>query len=157
MNRAHRINRYLLVLPLLAGLLPGIYQAGRLGLSDIHFSRAELELSFWGRQDYRPQQPRISAANENINAALAAWPENPDYLEVRAHLLMWQAYWEKQPALAARFSHEALALKIRALERRPARRQDWIELAGDKARLGQNDATWKMALEKSGNLDRVDR
>ncbi|MCZ6828287.1 MAG: hypothetical protein O7F73_01620, partial [Gammaproteobacteria bacterium] len=122
---------------------------------DIHFTSASTELSFWARQDYRPQQSRVSVVEQNINAALAGWPHNPDYLDAKARFLTWQAYWEEQGTLARTLSQQALELKLGALERRPARRQSWVELAGDKARLGQNDASWNLALEKINTLKNV--
>ena len=139
-------------LPLLASLLLCLFYAIGIGLSDIHYSRANTELSFWARQDYQPQQFRVSMVDQNITAALVHWPGNPDYLEAKARLLMWQAYWQEQQALAENLSQEALLVKLNALERRPARRQSWVELAGDKARLGQNDAQWNLAVEKISRL-----
>ena len=146
-----------IALPLLASLLLCIFYAIEIGLSDIHFAKANTELSFWGRQDYRPQQSRVSTAWQNITAALAGWPGNPDYLDAKARLLMWQAYWEEQQALAENLSQQALEIKLNALARRPARRQSWFELAGDKASLGQNDATWNMAVEKINTLNTVEQ
>jgi len=139
-------------LPLLVSLPLCIFYALKIAASDIHFANANTELSFWARQDYRPQQSRVSMAEKNINAALAGWPGNPDYLDAKARFLLWQSYWEERRALASTLSRQALELKLKALERRPARRQSWIDLARDKARLGQNDARFQLALEKIKTL-----
>ena len=70
-------------MPLLVALLMGIYQAVNIAFSDLEFSRVNTELSFWGRQGYKPAASRVSNVGATINTALQRWPGNPQYLQAQ--------------------------------------------------------------------------
>ena len=63
----------------------------QIGLTDLKFTRVETELSFWGKPGYTPRPSAVRLAQQDISTALEVRPGNPDYLDVKAQILMWQA------------------------------------------------------------------
>ena len=139
-------------MPLLIALLMGIYQAANIALSDLEFSRVNTELSFWGRQGYKPSNSRVSSVGASISNALQRSPENPQYLHAHGRYLLWRSYWESDAEKAKGFGEQAVDSWLQAMKQRPAHRQSWAELIGIKARLGQTDDLWQQAVEKTKTL-----
>jgi hypothetical protein len=133
---------------LLVLLTAGIISAARIGLSDLEFTRTQMELNFWERQGYTPDNSRISNAGRNVDRALERWPGNPDYLAAKAQLLQWQAYWHSDPDYSGALNEQAINLRIQALESRPAYREAWIDLAILLAKTGNHSARLSWATEK---------
>jgi hypothetical protein len=141
-------RRIFITLPLLLMLLGSIAHALKITRSDLQFTAAETELSFWSRQNYVPPQASIDSTRQDIAAALNTTPENPDYLDVKARLLAWQAYRETDQATSRALTEKAMATRLLALERRPAYRRGWVKLVGEKARQRQFDDGWRLAMDR---------
>ena len=110
-------------MPLLVALLMGIYQAVNIAFSDLEFSRVNTELSFWGRQGYKPAASRVSNVGATINTALQRWPGNPQYLQAQGRYLLWRSYWESGAKKATGFGEQAVDSWLQAMKQRPAHRQ----------------------------------
>jgi hypothetical protein len=141
--------RIALCLPLGASLLWSIVHAAGLGLSDLDYTAARTELSYWGRANYSPDANTVEKTRERLESALRRWPDHPDYLAAQARWHVWQGYREGDPALALQSNLQALGIQLAALELRPADPGLWRGVARIKARAGQYDELWTLAREKS--------
>ncbi len=126
-------NRVLAFL-VLALAVAMVVQAVGLFRQNLLFTRAQTEVSFWGRGDYRPDEPRIHRNLKLVDDLLVSRPAHPDYLSLEASVAVWQAYWLGQSgdggqAAAGAIAQQAINSQYAALVSRPAHRYSWEKLA----------------------------
>ena len=114
-----------------AGLLLAtavILQAQAVMRTDLTFTALETEVSFWGRGTYQPSEPRRQWVDEGIGQLLQASPRHPDFLELSAAQLAWEAYWSEDVPMRSQLQEQALAVQFSAVQGRPGYRQGWQKL-----------------------------
>jgi len=116
-------------------VLMAIAHAASLLINDLRFTRAQTEVSFWGRGDYNPSQASVRRAGQALDDLLYASPNHPAYLSVRANSYVWQAYWVSDIALERQYTRQAVRLQIAALKSRPAHPHSRAKMIEYKERL----------------------
>jgi hypothetical protein len=139
----------LLAIPLALGIMT---QALRLARSDLLFTQAETEVSFWGRDSYHPTPGTIEATGSSITQLVSLSPQHPDYLALQAAFHDWQAYWSEDFSASRKFSAAAVAAQHGALESRPAHRRDWLALSRYASRVPETKTMRIRALERAEQL-----
>jgi hypothetical protein len=139
----------LLAVPLALGIMT---QALRLARSDLLFTQAETEVSFWGRDSYHPTPGTIEATGTVITKLVTLSPQHPDYLALQAAFHDWQAYWSKDFAATREFSARAVTEQYAALEERPAHRRSWLTLSRYASRVPETKTIRILSLEKGQKL-----
>jgi hypothetical protein len=139
----------LIAIPLALGIAT---QASWLARSDLLFTAAETEVSFWGRGSYHPTPGTIEATEARITNLLSLSPNHPDYLALQAALHDWLSYWSEDFEATRQFSADAVAAQLAALKSRPAHRRDWLTLSRYASRVPETRAMRRLALEKAKQL-----
>ena len=124
----------------LAAALTGVVQSASLLQQDLLFTRAQTEVSFWGRGEYQPTPATIRGTEQQINQLVAITPDHPEYLSVQANSLAWQAYWAEDKETTQRYGNSAVNAQYQALESRPAHGRSWEKLAEYSASTEGNEA-----------------
>ena len=122
------VSRLLMALPVLVLTAFAILQAATLFQQSLSFTRAQTEISFWGRSDYQPGQATIERTGQSIAAQLQIAPENPEYLALQANYAQWRAYWARGMVDQPRFAGLAVDSQYAALQSRPAHRHSWSKM-----------------------------
>jgi hypothetical protein len=123
LNPARLIAALLLIVALI-----GVYRGFATCLQNLAYTRAQTELSFWGRDTYQPTRQAIQTTAGTLQALLHAAPGHPEYLELQAHYLRWQAYWSDDLQSRDALGREAVEVQHQALLYRPAHRQGWSKM-----------------------------
>lgn len=131
------VIRQIIFAGLFLALLGLLSMAVNIVRSDLAYSAAEREISFWGRAGYTPGPVAISKAESDIQLALSLWPGQPDYLRVQSRLLMWRAYWSSEEREVAELEARALGILLHSVQQRPAYQAGWEELLLELRRLGR--------------------
>jgi len=105
--------------------LAGIYFGFATLAQDLAYTRAETELSFWGRDNYQPTPPAILATGQTLRALVQRAPRHPDYLALQARYIAWQAYWSADVPASDALRRAAVTSQHRSLLSRPAYRLGW--------------------------------
>ncbi|MEH6604189.1 MAG: hypothetical protein V7711_01290 [Pseudomonadales bacterium] len=129
-----------------------IFQAGSILLADLSFSDAKTEVGFWSSKSYQPTTLSKKNAQSNIQAAIAQWPQNPEYLSLQAHAHNWQAFWAVDEEVQVAEGHLAIRSQQQAQISRPAYKAGWAALQDYKARMGEYDDIWRQAREHKARL-----
>jgi hypothetical protein len=95
------------------------------------FTRAQTEVSFWGRGDYHPTPATITVTRQQLQTLVTHSPGHPDYLALQANAAVWLAYWSRQANTVGQpdSTQQAIASQQAALLSRPAHRFSWNKLA----------------------------
>jgi len=112
-----------------------VAQAANLFSQNLLFTRAQTEVSFWGRGDYRPDEETIRRTSELLNDLLVSEPAHPDYLGLQANATVWLAYWSAHDD-REQYAQRAINIQYAALLPRPAHRHSWVKLAEYLSRTG---------------------
>lgn len=118
-----RPSQRLWAVPALLLVFVAAVQSAALFKQNLLFTRAETELSFWGRTNYQPTQSTINHTVQTINTLLQHAPQHPNYLSQKAYAHAWQAYWAQTPQQAAQHATQALSSQQGAMQSRPAHPQ----------------------------------
>jgi len=129
------ISAKLLALLLLGLGLAGVVQAAHLFSQDLIFTRAQTELSFWGRGSYRPEQQTMILTQQALDQLLSGAPANPEYLALQANYAAWQGFWAEDFREAQAFGRVAVDTQYAALETRPAHRHGWAKMVEYASRI----------------------
>jgi len=105
-----------------------VMQAAGLFRQNLLFTRAQTEVSFWGRGDYRPDEVTILGTSKLLDGLLQSKPKHPDYLGLQANKAVWLAYWSGPGAAGEHSSRQAISSQYAALVSRPAHRHSWVKL-----------------------------
>ncbi len=105
-----------------------VVQAAGLFRQNLLFTRAQTEVSFWGRGDYRPDEVTILDTSKLLNGLLESKPHHPDYLGLQANKAVWLAYWSGPGAAGEHSSRQAIGSQYAALVSRPAHRHSWVKM-----------------------------
>ena len=146
--------RLLVLLPLILLMLFVLTQTGRMGWAELQYSAISTELSFWRRQSYQPQPPRVDKVTQQLALARRLDADHPDYLQAAAELLRWQARWATDPQLSRDYLRRSFELQWQALIARPGHRQDWSRYLREKARQSDFDTRWQRSRQQLQLLDR---
>lgn len=112
----------------LAGSLGVIVECAARALQDLRYTRAATEVSFWGRDDYRPARAVVLRTVAEIDNLREARPAHPDFLALAASAAAWRAYFSLDRRAAHHYFGAALAHQRSALASRPAWRHGWAQL-----------------------------
>ena len=130
-----RIPARLVALLSLGVALSGIIHAINLFNRDLLFTRAQTELSFWGRGSYSPEPVTVLRTEQSLNKLLSGAATNPEYLALHANYFAWQAYWAEEFQLAQHFGQQAVDTQYAALQSRPAHRHSWTKMLEYASRI----------------------
>lgn len=144
--------RSVVALLLLVVASAGVVAGARTFLQDIAFTRVQTELSFWGRGAYRPDPLVVEHTGNALEALLRSAPEHPEFLELRAHYLIWQAYWSTDMDSRQALGRQALEAQQRALLSRPANRQGWSKMVEYTSRISGGDEMLQVARQRLESL-----
>lgn len=112
------------------------WQSATVISQDLAFTAAETELSFWGRDNYQPADSSREDTQKVLETLLAAAPNHPDYLALKAYHEAWRAYSAYDPRITHMHVLRAMRLQLSAQEARPAYRQGWVKLVEYARRAG---------------------
>lgn len=127
----------------------GSYHALRMGVADVIAYKAKYQVKIWEKAGRLPAQDEVDYALEKAASALAWEPGNPEHMDLKAHVLIYQSllYWGETEFAAS--SAEALALYQQSTQRRPKWPYTWARLALVKAYRGEFDDVYAEAVAKS--------
>ena len=92
------------------------------------YTRAETELSFWGKPNYQPVERTIERTGATIDALVQHDPGHPDYRSLQAYQFSWRGFWSAEVDTRLKFNQLALESQYAALQARPAHRQGWAKM-----------------------------
>ncbi|MFT6916050.1 MAG: hypothetical protein ACJAWL_002367 [Motiliproteus sp.] len=134
----------------------GLYQALRMGMADVVAYKARYPLKTWEQAARLPTMAEADDALEKASGALSWAPKNPEYLDLRAHLLTYKSLLpvnnETQAEHSVRvepLTREALALYQQSTGLRPKWPYSWSRLALVKSYLGEFDQVFTAAVAKA--------
>jgi hypothetical protein len=95
------------------------------------FTRAQTEVSFWGRGDYHPTPASITVTRQQLQTLVTQSPGHPDYLALQANAAVWLAYWSQQESTVGQPDDAQYAIDSQqaSILSRPAHRFSWKKLA----------------------------
>lgn len=118
-------------------------------MADITAYRAEYALSEWEQSGRLPTGEELAQALENSASSLWWQPDNPEYLDLRAQLYIYQAllHWQQPAFLTA--TAESLRLYRESVQLRPRWPYTWARMALVKAYRLETDAEFSLALNNA--------
>src|SRR5690606_21475673 len=124
-TRMSRLNgkaatRWVLTAATLCVLASQLLSGLQLLRSDPVYFSAQRQVVYWGQDGFTPSGAQVSSVLDAVNAALAAWPENADYLSLQARLQLWQALSATERTAANQHLEDALHSMEQSLRYRPA-------------------------------------
>ena len=132
---------------LLAALI-GIYLGYVLLVQDIAYTRAQTELSFWGRDNYQPSEQVIAETGDRLEGLLDSAPHHPEYQKLQALYNSWQAYWSSGMPERDSLNSETMSNQYGALLSRPAHRQDWSKMIEYASRARNGETMLQLAQDR---------
>jgi hypothetical protein len=130
--------------------LTGAYAGFTSFTQNLTFTRAETEVSFWGREGYQPLTTTIKRTGHGIESLLQNAPNHPQYLGLQATYFAWRGYWEDNNMdNRASFNTQAVQSQYQGLQSRPAHRHSWLKLLEYASRSSSGEA---MAIEAQDRL-----
>jgi len=125
----------LLAAPIALLALYGTVQGASLFKHDLQFTKAETEVSFWGRGNYQPTPKTVSRTARAVENLVQHAPHNPAYRSLQANSFAWRAYWEADATTSQQYAQQAVGAQAAAVQARPAYYQGQVKLAEYEARL----------------------
>ena len=95
---------------------------------DLVYTAVATELSFWGREGYRPTERTVERTGQQLTALVQHSPDNPEYLTQQAYFYSWKGFFSDDVSLRLTFNEQAVATQYQAIQQRPAYRQGWGEM-----------------------------
>lgn len=127
----------------------GIYFGFRLMMGDVNAYQVRYAMEDWDEASTFPTDAALSESLSSINTALSWDSSNPEYLEIKARLLYYQAL-NRMRAAAATYPNElfieAASLHRKALETRPTWPYSWANLALMKSFSTELDDEFNQAV-----------
>lgn len=148
-------SRWAAILALVLALMVGHFGFNVL-VQDLAYTRAQTELSFWGRGDYQPTPQAVDDTEQTLQFLLAENPYHPEFLILQARYNAWQAYWSENLDMREVSSREAMLHQYRALESRPAHRQSWLTMVEYASRSRDGEALRQFAQARLALLQARD-
>lgn len=145
-----RLRAIMTAFSLIALMLLLVAQAVAVLRAEVLFSSVETEVSFWGRRDYQPSGALRKRTDQRVSQLVSNWPQNANYLTLHANQLAWEGYWGGKTEAASQYWRRAAQAQRKALQYRPAHRQDWVKLLQYAAAL---DADTALQVEASARLE----
>jgi len=130
----------------------GVVRSASLMRQNLLFTRAQTEVSFWGRGDYHPEQKTIARTVKQLESLLLSAPTQPDYLGLQANAAVWLAYWSEDGAASTRTVQQAVSSQYAALQTRPAHRYSWEKLEEYLARSAATEQNIALATLTQSRL-----
>ena len=152
MSRRTAIRKAAIVIAILL-LLMGMAVAGRIGLGNLSYVKAEHEASRWHKDGSQLNLDSVLRAESAIQSSLRFAPDNSDALTLAAQIHGWKGFvlarQNNDPSLSASHYAESLNLLRHALRLRPSHASTWALIAEYKTLLGERDDESHMAKEKA--------
>ena len=148
---SHHLTRPVAALVLLLALT-GVYSGFDMLVQDLAYTRADTELSFWGRDDYQPKASAILDTGQTLQALVQSAPRHPDYLELQGRYSAWQAYWSEDVPASDALRREAVTSQHRSLLSRPAYRLGWSIMVEYAANANSSEALLRLAQQRLESL-----
>nr|WP_067298191.1 hypothetical protein [Marinobacterium profundum] len=141
------------VIPLLliACCLLGIYLSVRWALGDMYAYKVRYAISEWEREPSQPAQAPLDSSLDDINTALFFEPRNPEYIELKARLILYSALNKDSSSDGLAEIAKAKQAHLAAIELRPQWPYSWANLVLMKAYLGEWDGEHERALRNAVN------
>jgi hypothetical protein len=130
----------LMVAPMLALVMVGVYTAFNSVQLNLAFTEARTELSFWGRGEYQPDAGTIEHTGDTIDALLRKDPDHPEYLALQASYSLWRAYWMQDMDERENLIQQAVSSQYSALKSRPSHRHSWSKMIEYASRTVDGEA-----------------
>jgi hypothetical protein len=146
-----RFSRLVVAMMLLL-VLTFVYCGNSLFVQDLAYTRAQTELSFWGRGNYQPTPQVVRDTSQTLDALLESAPRHPEYLELHALYSAWQAYWTQDLLARDTLNGQAAARQYRALMSRPAHRQGWSKMVEYASRVSTGESMFQLAQDRLVSL-----
>jgi hypothetical protein len=137
---------------MLVAVVTGVYDAVRICLQDLEFTRVQTEISFWGRGTYQPPQGIIEHAGDVLSGLLQAASAHPEMLELEAHYLAWSAYRAEDMDRRGHLMQAAVDSQYLALLSRPANRQGWSKMVEYASWAPNGEAMLQLARKRLASL-----
>lgn len=141
------VTYLLLCLVLLCSV--GIYQAFRVAMADFIGYKAGYALNGWEKARKAPTPDQAAKALDDITAALAWTPDNPQLLERKALILMNSAAGSVTLGEFRAATEEGITLYRQAVQLRPRWPHTWANLALLKAYRQEFDAEFADAVVRA--------
>ncbi len=148
---SHHPARPVAALVLLLALM-GAYLGFDLLVQDLAYTRAETELSFWGRDNYQPTPTAILDTGQTLQTLLERAPRHPDYLELQGRYTAWQAYWAEDVPASDALRREAVTSQHHSLLSRPAYRPGWSIMVEYATNANSGEAVLQLAQKRLESL-----
>lgn len=127
----------------LAGIvLVLIYQAGRIGVSDVYAYQAKRIIQSWEKNNKIYSLDEVTESLALIHKAQRLFPNYPEYLELEASIYQWKAFQQLEPLTAEeqyKLFNKALSLYKQSLQTQPTWPYAWRGIVDNKILLGQFD------------------
>lgn len=146
------VQRWVIAGIALAGLTYQAIFAAQVLRSDPVYFAAQRQVVYWGQDGITPSRTQVVSVLEAVNAALAAWPENADYLSLQARLHLWQALSASGRAAANQHLEDALQSMEQSFRYRPASPYAWLQYAEYRAARRNDGSALESAIRKVQDL-----
>jgi hypothetical protein len=143
----HNPARPFAALVLLLALV-GAYVGFDTLMQDLAYTRADTELSFWGRDGYQPTPAAILDTSQILKDLLQSAPHHPDYLELQGRYAAWQAYWTADVPASDVLRREAVASQRGSLLSRPSYRLGWSIMVEYASNASGSEALLQLAQRR---------
>lgn len=133
----------------------GIYLGTRWMLGDIAAYHTRYDFERWERKGAFPSDEEVITSLGNIDTALSWAPDNPEYLELKARLLLFKAInriMDDNEALPLAEYQAAAELHRHALRIRPRWPYSWANLALVKSSMAEIDTEFDTALRNASQF-----
>lgn len=130
----------------------GVYVGASSCAQNLAYTRAQTEISFWGRGDYQPTPQVIGDTGQNLQALLQEAPRHPENLTLQAYFTAWQAYWSPDLNTRDALNREAVEIQYLALLSRPAHRQGWLKMVEYASRASSAEMMLQLAQNRLASL-----
>ena len=138
--------RTVVVFLLIIGLLYAIFTAFRYGLADIKHYQLTSIINGWKKDHEQNDLNSWREAHIILQQVNELHPDNPYYLELLAKTNEWQGK-HSRGAAAEIFYSEAFEALERSIKLRPVSPYTWLSIAKIKARLGEFDGVFSVAIK----------
>jgi len=126
-----------------------IYHAVRIGVADVIAYQPKYQVQTWEKEARLPSSEEVEYTLSRASLALAWQPNNPDLIDLKAHVLTYQAILHWGTESFSRLSAEAVVLYQQSTLLRPKWPYTWARLALVKADRGEFDAVYREAVAKA--------
>jgi len=142
-------TRLYIAVPIMLICLLAIYYSLRLVVADTYAYKARYHLSKWEKEARLPVEAEVEGALLQASSALYWDSNNTEYMDLKAHLIMYQGlvYWGDKAF--SEMTDEAVKLYRHSTEVRPKWPYAWARLALVKAYRGEFDGVFSEAVARA--------